>query len=149
MVPELNLTWQVGEDLKLSMVYKTTSSPNGLDLTGYSLRMDIGFPVEGPATESGSLVVLNSAAIPDTDPLKSGAQADTSDFEVTLGSQGQIEITIGRAVTLPPSRIWGKLTDNPPVNIFDYDIFLRDPQGKQRKILRGQIVLENSVTLWA
>lgn len=141
----LNMTWQQGEDLVVSMVYKegvdeATTSP--VNLTGFSVRMDI-------KNASGvRLYTFNSQSIADVDPIASGDQPD-SVTEATLTSLGQINISVSRTLTLPPSGpFYQQLSAPTPQNVFDYDIFLRNTQGLQTKILKGQITLEKSVTLW-
>lgn len=143
MAAQYNTTWHQGEDLLISLIYK--SGPEGaevpVDLTLYSLRMDVAAP-------SGKvLTVLNDEAISDTDPNTPGAQGDSA-YEVTLGNAGEIAITLGRALTLPPSAISSYINANPAIKNFSYDIFLRDASGKQKKILYGVITVEKSVTKW-
>lgn len=143
MAANYDYTWQQGEDLTVSLIYK--SGPEGaevpVDLTLYSLRMDIAAPT------GKVLTVLNDEAIADTDPFTVGNQGDTN-YEVTLGSAGQVNITLGRALTLPPNVIHSYINANPAINTFSYDIFLRDTGGKQKKILYGTITVEKSVTKW-
>lgn len=140
-----NYTWQQGEDLTIALVYK--SGPSGaevpVDLTAYSLRMDIG--LSGTVTP---LYVFNSTAIADTDPNTTGAQADNT-IEATLGADGTIMIAVPRSVTLPEGPLYTHIMADPPVLVYAYDIFLRDGTSKQKKILQGQIQVDKSVTLWA
>jgi hypothetical protein len=138
-----NYTWAQGEDLVMSLVYK--SGPLGeeapVDLTGYSLRMDIAL------TDGTRVYTFNSDAIADVDPETVGDTPDTN-LEVTLGAAGEINITVPRSVTLPGGGAYPYLDAEPPVLIYNYDIFLRDTVDKQKKILQGQISIEKSVTLW-
>lgn len=138
-----NYTWAQGEDLVMSLVYK--SGPLGaeapVDLTGYSLRMDIAL------SDGTRVYTFNSEDIADVDNVTPGDTPDTN-LEVTLGTAGEINITVPRSVTLPDGEAFQYLTADPPVLIYNYDIFLRDTTDKQKKILQGQISIEKSVTLW-
>lgn len=138
-----NYTWAQGEDLVLSMLYK--QGPVGaevpVDLTGYKLRMDI-------VSAGTRRFTFNSEAIPDVDPIAAGDQPDAA-TEAVLGADGSINITIPRTLTLPGGELWDDINSPTPVLTFDYDVFLRDPSNKQKKILKGQITVEKSVTLWA
>lgn len=144
MVASNDYTWQQGEDLTISLIYKL--GPVGaevpVDLTSYSLRMDLG----GPQGEI--LTVLNDKTITDADPYTAGNQPDPAPFEITLGAAGQISINLSRSLTLPGSKINSYINANPDSTVFPFDIFLRDPAGKNRKILKGNITVEKSVTLW-
>ena len=139
-----NYTWAQGEDLEMAMVYR--QGPEGaeepVDLTGYSLRMDI------VTLASERRYTFNSADIADVDPVTPGSIPDTTK-EATLGSDGEISITVPRTLTLPSGELYADITGNPPQLTFNYDVFLRNPAGKQRKILKGSIVVEKSYTLWA
>ena len=138
-----NYTWAQGEDLVLSLVYK--SGPRGaevpVDLTGYSLRMDLAL------NDGTRIYTFNSDDIADVAPETQGATPDT-DLEVTLGTAGEINIVVPRSVTLPGGEAFPFLDAANPVLIYNYDIFLRDTLDKQKKILMGQISVEKSVTLW-
>ena len=143
MAATYDYEWNQGEDLTISLVYK--SGPLGaevpVDLTLYALRMDISSP-------NGSVLsVLNDEAITDTNPFLTGNQGDTS-YEVTMGSAGQIAIDLSRNLTLPSGAFFKYINANPPTLTFDYDIFLRDPANKQKKIIYGQIQIVKSVTKW-
>ena len=130
-----NFTWTQGEDLSRSFIYKvgeSSATAVPVDLTGYSLRMDV---VKQGAT--ARIYTLNSEAL--TDPLD-----ETT--EVVLGAEGEIDITISRAVTLQGGELFDALSSG---TAFAYDIFLRDPSGKQKKILAGTITVDTSITLWA
>lgn len=139
------MTWQQGEDLVVSMVYEEgvdEASTAPVDLTGYSVRMDIKNDV------GLRLYTFNSLAIQDVDPLVTGDQTD-SVTEAVLNNQGQINISVSRVLTLPPNGpFYQQLSAPTPKNVFDYDIFLRNPLGFQSKILKGKITLERSITLW-
>lgn len=144
MVAVHNYTWEQGEDLVLSMLYK--QGPVGaevpVDLTGYQLRMDIVTPA------GERKYTFNSDAIIDVDPTTPELEGDTEE-EAVLGADGSIAITIPRTLTLPGGEVYDDITATPPVNTFNYDVFLRDPSDKQKKILKGTITVEKSVTLWA
>lgn len=144
--PTLNLTWQQGEDLAIAMVYNEGINVNTVapvDLTGYSVRMDI-------KTDTGlRLYTFNSLSLPDVDPIASGDQPDPV-TEATLNSVGEINIVVSRALSLPPAGPFYQQLSSPtaPKDTFYYDIFLRNTQELQTKILKGQILIEKSVTLW-
>lgn len=144
MAATYDYTWDQGEDLTILMVYKTniegTETP--VDLTGYTLRMDIVTP------EGARRYTFNSDTINDVDPVTPGAEPDSTE-EAILGTDGSISITITRALTLPGGAIYADIAATPPTLTFNYDIFLRAPDGKQKKILKGQINVEKSYTLWA
>jgi hypothetical protein len=127
----------------MSLVYKAgpTGAEVPVDLTGYSLRMDIAL------TDGTRVYTFNSDAIADVDNVAPGDTPDTT-TEVTLGTAGEINITVPRSVTLPDGEAFQYLNATPPVLIYNYDIFLRDTADKQKKILQGQISIEKSVTLW-
>jgi len=143
MAATYNYEWSQGEDLTISLIYK--SGPQGetqpVDLTSYSFRMDIVAPDGRP------LAVLNDKAIADTDPSITGNQPD-NEFEVTMSEDGEILIHLSRALTLPGGHFYRYITANPPIQNFAYDMFLRDPQDRQKKIMGGVITIERSVTAW-
>lgn len=115
------------------------SEPEPVDLTGYSLRMDI-------VTPSGEWrYTFNSDEIADLDPTEPGSQPDAV-TEATLGPDGSIEIVVSRALTLPGGELYEDITNNQLT--FNYDIFLRNTGGKQKKVLKGTINVEKSYTLW-
>lgn len=124
-IPTHNFTWQQGEDAVIHMVYKVDSEP--VDLTGASLRMDVG-----PAG-SAKLYTFNSS--------EAGPEDDIDD-EAVLGADGSINIRVPRAVTLPGGPLASSVG-----SVLEYDVFLRI-DGKQRKILKGEIFVEASKTLW-
>lgn len=136
--------WNQGEDLLISLTYK--SGPVGevepVDLTLYQFRMDIVAP------DGKVLTVVNDESITDADPYTSGNQADTS-YEVTMNSVGEIRIELPRALNLPGGVFYKYLNANPAVKTFSYDMFLRDNNSKQKKILSGTITIERSVTHWS
>lgn len=144
MAATYDYVWEQGEDLTLLMLYKTglPGQETPVDLTGYTLRMDIVTP------QGQRRYTFNSATITDTDPTTPGDTPDTTS-ESTLGEDGVISVTIPRTLTLPGGEVYADITANPPVTTFNYDVFLRAPSGKQKKILKGQITIERSYTLWA
>lgn len=144
MAATYDYTWDQGEDLTILMLYKTglPGSETPVNLTGYSLRMDIVTP------DGAWRYTFNSATIADIDPTTAGNQPDST-IESTLGSDGSISITIPRSLTLPGGAIYADISANPPLLNFRYDVFLRAPDAKQKKILKGQITVEKSYTLWA
>jgi hypothetical protein len=138
-----NYEWNQGEDLLIALVYK--SGPVGeaepVDLNLYSFRMDIVAP------NGKVLSVVNDDTIADVDPYTTGAQEDAA-YEVTMNNLGEIRIDLSRALTLPGGAFYKYLNANPPVKTFSYDMFLRDNNGKQKKVMGGTITIERSVTHW-
>lgn len=133
MVAKYDSTWEQGEDFVISIRYTEDGSP--VDLTGYNVRMDMA---NGP----NNLVVftINSADVDyETD------QPGPDDNEASVDADGNIRIVIKRAVTLPGGVVGDRILSN---NKFTYDLFLRDPQGLQRKLMEGAITVNRSVTLW-
>lgn len=143
MAARYDYTWHQGEDFVISLVYKAgaAGSEAEVNLSAYSLRMDIAAP------NGNVLTVLNDKTVADADPYTVGNQADTS-YEVVLGTAGQISITLARSLTLPGGAFERYISANPAQTSFSYDIFLRDPAGKQTKILYGTLSLNKSVTKW-
>lgn len=143
MAATYNYEWNQGEDLLIALVYK--SGPIGeavpVDLNLYAFRMDIVGP------DGKVLTVANDENIADSDPYTTGNQPDTQ-YEVTLKNTGEIRIDLSRALTLPGGVFYKYLSSNPPVRTFSYDMFLRDNNGKQKKIMAGTITVERSVTHW-
>jgi len=150
MAQTANFTWGQGEDLSVALIYKegATGSEAVVDLSsGYSLRMDIVVP-----TTKERVYTFNTAAIPDVDPITSGAQADSVIEGVLSSGAGgtpNITVSVPRSLTLPGGAVYTKYTENPPVTAYNYDIFLRNTvSDKQVKILTGTITIEDSNTLW-
>lgn len=128
-IPSYNFVWQQGEDATISLTYKTTANVP-VDLTGYSVRMDV-------ADASKTLLyTFNSADL--TDPV------DTNKEATLGGSAGTINIVVPRSVTLGT----GALANNIG-SALNFDVFLRDASNKQKKILTGTITIQPSVTQWA
>ena len=144
MVAAHNYTWEQGEDLILAMLYK--QGPVGaevpVDLTGYSLRMDIVTP------NGERRYTFNSDAVADVDPTTPELEGDTN-TEAVLGADGTINITVPRTLTLPNGELYSDINGTTPLLTFNYDVFLRNPANQQKKILKGQITVEKSYTLWA
>ena len=140
--PIQNYVWGQGEDLTIDIVYKKgpLEAPTPVDLTNYSLRMDI--------VENGvRLFTFNSDDIVPSDPAVD--ETGAADNEAVLNYQGELDaihIVIPRHITLPGGELFTSLATN---NVFDYDIFLRDNVNDvQSKILRGQVTVEPRYTLW-
>jgi hypothetical protein len=135
-----------GTDLVLKFIYRegeTEATAVPVDLTGYSVRMDIR-----ATNVTGERVwTFNSATIADVDPILVGDQAD-SVLEATLGVDGSINITVPRDLTLPGGAIYEQLNGSPAVTVFVSDLLLRTPEGKQSKILSCTISVNPSATLW-
>lgn len=135
--PTYNYLWPQGEDLVISFRY--SEGPDGsevpVDLTGYTVRMDI------MNSANGNLVyTFNTAEQTDPD-------------EITVTNDGWVNIVVPRALTLPPSgAIYTLMGGGNPVLVYNYDIFLRKPigaGGTQKKLFRGTVTIEPSYTLWA
>lgn len=128
MTPK-NFIWQQGEDGEINLRYSVMVGEDKtyVDLTDYSLRMDI---VGTDANYS-----LNSE---DSNPA--------TEDEVTLnynGELGRIRIVVPREASI------GAGTLTPGIGeALTYDIFLRNPEGLQKKIMRGTIIIEASTTIW-
>lgn len=130
-----NYTWIQGEDLLMTLIYKVGETPETatpVDLTGYSLRMDVASQGASPTR----LYTLNSDEL--VDP------ADTT-TEATLLADGTINIAIPRSVTLPGGELYEALSSG---LVFDYDLFLRDTSNKQKKVIGGTITVAKSITHW-
>lgn len=142
MAATFNYTWEQGEDLVLQLVYKEgpVGTPVPVDLTGYSLRMDM----RKVNPEGLRVWTFNSDDIPaepEADEIGEG------DNEITLDSDGSIEIVVSRLLTLPGGSIYAELQTG--ITQFVYDMFLRNPQNRQKKILTGVITVNKSITLWS
>lgn len=134
-VPTYAYVWEQGADLVMQMVYKTgadVGSATPVDLTGYNVRMDI-------SDGTTRVYSFNSVALTDVTPTD-------STLEATLDSSGNINITVPRSLTLTGGAVYTAM--NAGKTVFFYDVFLRDPSGKQKKILSGQITVNKSYTLW-
>lgn len=150
MAGQKDFTWEQGEDLEVAILYKTgTSEANAVprDLTGYSVRMDIR------ATDvlGTRVYTFNSDDITDPDLDGAGDETETDTIREVepLGSDGMIRILVPRSLTVQGGPIYELMSDPlNPVSIFAYDIFLRDTDDKQSKILFGTITVNRSVTLW-
>jgi hypothetical protein len=133
MTQSVNFRWPQGEDLNIQLIYKEGASSKvakAIDLSGYSLRMDI-FSADG-----SSLYEYTSMNNPGT--LGSG-----------LNGEPNVNIFLPRSLTLPGGTIYTKMTDNPSQTAFNYDLFLRNlSTTRQFKVIRGMISIEKSVTLW-
>lgn len=142
MAGTFNYIWEQGEDLIITAIYMEgpEDAPVAIDLsTGYSLRMDMR-----KVNPDGLRVwTFNSADITDEPEADVSGAADN---EITLGADGSIQIVVSRALTLPGGSIYTELQSG--TTQFVYDMFLRNPQNRQKKILSGIININKSVTLW-
>ncbi len=138
--------WDQGADGEIDFVYKLGSSAEDaipVDLTNYTLRMDIS--VQGTDPAADRIWTFNSDDNAGTTPID---ETGDTDNEATLGSEGQVHIIVPRALTLAGGVIYEKMTEEFQFT-FNYDIFLRKPAGTQKKILKGTVTIDPSVTLWA
>jgi len=136
-----NWTWQEGEDLVMSFIYK--EGPKGsevpIDLTGYTVRMDLVSGVN-------RIYTFNSDDIPDVDSSTPGDQDDPV-IEAGVGSDGSITIVVPRSLTLSGGAVTSLFQGTDSL-VLNYDIFLRNPSNLQSKILRGTVTVERSYTKW-
>ena len=137
-IPTYDTVWQEGEDGNISIIYKLNGTP--VNLTGYKLRMDVRAAPVAPATVGAILYTFNSDDIVETPPVD---VTGSTDNEATQGSAGQINIVVPRATSLASGPFVTHIGEALP-----YDIFLRDTSNKQRKILKGTIIIEPSITKW-
>lgn len=133
MVAQQNFEWNQGEDLIIHVTYRLDGQPQ--DLTGYTARMDIAALMGSP----GPIASLYTFNTDDNDP-------DTED-EIVVGADGTISITVPRSLTLGDGVIAEAVSNNASSK-YKYDLFLRDLDNKQRKILEGEITVRRSVTKW-
>lgn len=147
-VPIQNFEWEQGEDLEIAILYGTgpdTTNMTPKDLTGYSVRMDIR------ATDvlGERVYTFNSTDLADLDGSGPESIDDTTKEITPPGSDGIIRIVVPRSLTVQGGPIYDLMTDPlNPVSVFQYDIFLRDTADKQAKIMKGNITVNRSVTLW-
>lgn len=141
MAATYNYTWEQGEDLVIMAVYKEGPefAPEPVDLSDYSLRMDM----RKVNADGDRVWTFNSHDIDDEPDADEPGEQDN---EVTLGADGTIEIVVSRALTLPGGSVYEELKTG--TTQFVYDMFLRNPQDRQKKILSGVITVNKSVTLW-
>lgn len=135
MTAQYDFTWEQGEDIEINVTYKQGTPAVAVDLTGYNVRMDIR------DSSDNRLYTLNSADIVE---VPSVDNTGASDNEATLNSSGLISITIPRSATIGSGALVATLGQT-----LKYDIFLRSPSNKQKKILKGEAVVNPSVTRWA
>lgn len=140
MVATQNFEWEQGEDLILDITYQIDGS--AVDLSSdYSVRMDIAPVGGGPA-----IFIFNSEDIPETET----PAVPDGDNEVTLGSGGKIHIVVPRSLTLPNGAVGNLMSGTSKVTEYQYDIFLRKiSSNTQKKLLKGTIKVNGSVTKWA
>lgn len=84
-----------------------------------------------------------------SDDLVGEPEADSpgnEDNEATLNADGLIYIVVPRSLSLASGAIFEEMTVGNLV--FDYDVFLRKPNNTQKKILKGTITINPSVTKW-
>lgn len=133
-VPSYDYVWQQGEDGEINLVYRSGKPAAPVDLTGYELRMDI-------RNATGDLLyTFNSEDIVEVPSVDA---TGTADNEAVLGADGSINIVVPRTASLGTGPLVGEIG-----NPLQYDVFLRNAQNRQKKILRGTITLEASQTRW-
>ena len=131
MSQTVNFKWPQGEDLEIALIYKEGASENSASavslVSGYDARMDIVLP----ATKQ----VLVTANLGDEIALGTGANKAPN-----------IVVSLPRALTLTGGVLF---TNMSTTTNFNFDLFLRNTTtDKQIKILKGQISIERSNTLW-
>lgn len=133
--PTYNYLWPQGEDLDITFTYK--EGPDGeevpVDLDGYTVRMDLVHPVTGAV-----IYMFNTAE-----------QENPDEIVVNSGGDGIVLISVPRGLTLPPTGAVYEVMNDESITVFNYDIFVRNPSNKQKKMYRGTITIEPSYTLWA
>lgn len=129
-----NYTWAQGEDLKISLIYSQTDA-NGVntpvDLSGYSLKMQIGLP-NNPT------------------PVYTVDSTVSASGTVSMDSSGHINITIPRTVLLSGGDLYDDVSGLSGKTNFIYDIFIKSGGSSPtyKKVLKGHITIDKSVTLW-
>jgi hypothetical protein len=129
MSQQVNFKWPQGEDLEIALIYKegnSETSASAVNLSsGYEARMDIVLP-----SDKSVLVTL--------------------DDEISLGTgangNANVVVWLPRSLTLSGGTIFTNLATT---TNFNYDLFLRNTAtDHQIKILKGQLQIERSNTLW-
>jgi hypothetical protein len=129
MSQQVNFKWPQGEDLEIALIYKegnSETSASAVNLSsGYEARMDIVLP-----SDKSVLVTL--------------------DDEISLGTgangNANLVCWLPRSLTLSGGTIFTNLATT---TNFNYDLFLRNTAtDHQIKILKGQLQIERSNTLW-
>ena len=137
-IPTYDIVWQEGEDGNINIIYRQNGTP--VNLTGYKLRMDVRAAPVAPATVGAILYTFNSDDIVEIPSVDVTGNADN---EAVLNSSGEINVVVPRATSLGTGPFATHIGE-----ALSYDIFLRDTSNKQRKILKGTIILEPSTTKW-
>lgn len=124
---DINFTWPQGEDLYIDLRYKegpNTKSSVAVDLrNGYSAKMGIAAP--------GSTTPIFTAS------------TDGGQIVLLSGNnEPNIRIRLDRSITLTGG--FGAAGGS-----FAYDLFLRNGNGDQIKVIEGTIHIKKSVTQWA
>ena len=139
-----NVEWEQGEDFIMNLRYVENENP--VDLTNYSVRMDIAIPAKSISPER-KVMVINSDDVTVLDSEGSPLDHEgASDNEVSVDSEGNINIFISRFTTLPGGPIGDRLNAS---TVFIYDLFVRDnTSNRQKKLVKGEITINRSVTQW-
>ncbi len=131
-IPTYDFVWQQGEDGTINLVYRRDGAT--VNLTGYKLRMDVRSEV------GAALFTFNSDDIVEVPSVDATGATDN---EAVLGADGSIKIVVPRSTSLNDGAFVPSIGKALP-----YDIFLRDTNNKQRKIMKGTITIESSQTRW-
>lgn len=101
--------------------------------------MDIAKSTRGrPIISVVDNLTLNSPGA--DDPASEGTD------EITFSEGGLIRIAVSREKTLT-GEIAEALT-NATAAVYVYDLFVRNPEGYQKKIMEGEITVKRSITKW-
>ncbi len=145
-VPSLALTWEQGDDLTMTILYKEGPSgqeqPVNLSGGAYQCRMDI----RTGDTQRTLLYTFNSDDIVE---LPSVDAVGSADNEAVLTADGYINIKVPRAISLPGGPVANYVSATNTATLV-YDVFIRKmATNTQTKILQGTITINRSVTLWS
>lgn len=144
MVAIQDHTWEQGEDLIIEIVYTVTEGdtqiPVPLDTETFAVRMDIA----QISKLNEPVYSFNSDDLSDSN-LDSDGEDDN---EIIFPSErpGTIHIEVPRQLTLPGGVIGDELSSS---KVYGYDLFIRNKfEDVQRKLLKGKIVVNTSITHW-
>lgn len=136
--------WEQGEDLIIEVIYKVNDVAVEMTMESHAVRMDIA-PKPAPPVPTGPPIFSFNSDDLDDSPLD---EEGPDDNEVTFpeSKPGAIHIKVPRALTLPGGAIGESLETT---RAYEYDLFIRDKiSNLNRKLLRGTITINPSVTHW-
>jgi hypothetical protein len=133
------LMWDQGEDLEIVVTYSLNGTPQDLSVAGWAARMDIAKTnTTAPIISVLDVGTLNTAGADD--------DAITDNDEIELAADGLIRIAVSRDKTLTGDI--ATALDSATTAKYVYDLFIRNPDGYQKKIMEGEITVKRSVTKW-